>query len=74
MDTTLAMKVTAIVARDSGATNVVLETPLKTLGLDSLEFMQLIITLREEAGEISDEQVARVETVEDLVRAIEGKL
>jgi len=66
--------VTAIVARDSGATNVVLETPLKTLGLDSLEFMQLIITLREEAGEISDEQVARVETVEDLVRAIEGKL
>lgn len=49
-------------------------TELKDLGLDSLDFMDLILQVSKECGEIPDSAVPSLETVNDLFMAADGLL
>jgi acyl carrier protein len=55
-----------IIQRETGQ-SVFGETPLSDLNVDSLEFLQLLLTLQEETGKtIPDDRVASLKTVGDL--------
>lgn len=64
----ISEKVLAVIARETGQT-VTDQTSLDDLGLDSLEFLDLLLALGRETGkEIPDETVAGLKTVGDLAR------
>jgi acyl carrier protein len=51
------------------------ETWLIDLGLDSLRIMELVLVLEDHFDiELRDEAIARLQTVSDLVKLIEGQL
>jgi len=50
------------------------ETKISDLGIDSLEFMDLILHVSNKCGEIPDSAVPSIETVDDLFLAASGVL
>lgn len=62
-------EVIAIVDDETGK-KVSADTELSTLEMDSLDFLALIVRI----GNIPDAAVPRIETVNDLYLAAEGKL
>lgn len=50
------------------------ESRIDALVSDSLEFLQLIIRVSKDCGDIPDAWVSRIETVNDLFRAASGDL
>jgi acyl carrier protein len=66
--------VIAAVQEETGR-DITPETKLDSLGLDSLDFLQLIITVSNRCGsEIHDFVVPRINTVNDLYLAASGQL
>lgn len=65
-------KVIAIVAREtcSAAEEITLSTRLEEIGVDSLEFLNLIICIKQEVGEIPENLYHLLNTVGDIVLAI----
>jgi acyl carrier protein len=62
--------VCAVIEKETGQ-KVTPETMVKELGLDSLEFLDLLLTLQGEADKtIPDEKVAYLETVSDLIESL----
>lgn len=61
--------VMAIVENESGQ-KVTPETPISSLGLDSLDFLALLVAV----GGIPDSMVPRIDTVNDLYLASVGGL
>lgn len=64
-------KVIEVIERETGCAGLSAATDIEALGVDSLEYLQLITTIRREIGEISDEAVARACTVGELAQAVE---
>ncbi len=58
---------------DIEASTITMETPFESLGLDSLDTVELLMELEEDLGATLDLQ-EKVETVGDLVAFIENKL
>jgi len=59
----------AIIERETGQ-KVNDDTPLEELGLDSLEFLSLMLAISNKTGKsLSDEQIAEMYRVADLRRA-----
>jgi acyl carrier protein len=64
-------KVIETVERETGQ-KVTAETSLDDLGLDSLEFISLVLAVGEATGKtIPDEKIAGLTRVEDLARELE---
>ncbi len=62
------------VARDVNWTAVTMETPIATLGFDSLTILDLIYEMQQMFGlEFEAEELARVKTVGELVDFLEQK-
>jgi acyl carrier protein len=60
-----------VVERETGRA-ATLETPLDELGLDSLDFLDLTLAIGAETGRpLSHTRLQEIETVGDLVRAIQ---
>jgi acyl carrier protein len=56
----------AIIERETGQ-KISEDTPLEELGLDSLEFLQLLLTISNETGkQFSDAQIAEMHRVADM--------
>ncbi len=54
------------------AEDITPETRLDALGMDSLEFIEMMIQVQGSCDvEIPDEQIARLNTVEDICKAVE---
>jgi acyl carrier protein len=71
-----ALSVAALIERDLAVT-VEDGTPLTGLPMDSLDFVALLQAIRQEIGDISDDDAMRCNTVGDLARAVRvptGKL
>ncbi len=58
---------------DTEASTITKETPFESLGLDSLDTVELLMELEEELG-VSLELEEKIDTVGDLVNFIENKL
>lgn len=65
--------VAAVVENETGR-KVTGETALNDLGLDSLEFLELLITVSNKCGDVPDALVPRLNTVSDLYLAASGQL
>lgn len=67
-------QVIAIVARECGKMpeEVTPETDIESLGMDSLEFLSLLICVRDEVGEVTDDVAAKLQTVGDLAAAVQA--
>lgn len=51
------------------------ESTIESLGVDSLELLELIQSIEAATGkQISDEAIAKIETVGDITKAVEGTL
>jgi acyl carrier protein len=60
-----------IVCRETGSNDVTPTTSLDELGLDSLEFIDLLVTVSTETGvEIPQANYATINTVNDLIWAV----
>ncbi len=66
-------KVIAVVQRETGREEIDARTRLDSLGMDSLEFMSLIICLRAEIGDIPDEAISYMETIDDVAKILAGR-
>jgi acyl carrier protein len=66
-------KVIEIVGRETGAPNILVSTRLDALGLDSLEFVALMVALQDIAT-IPDEEWVALNTVKDIAEACERHL
>jgi acyl carrier protein len=63
-------KVLFVVSRETGAGELTAETPIDSLGLDSLEFVSLLLEIEKELGKNpDDDKVPGVETLGDLIKA-----
>ncbi|WFQ90017.1 acyl carrier protein [Mycoplasma feriruminatoris] len=52
--------------------NITKDSEFKSLGLDSLDLMDMVVTLEEKLNiRISDEQLLSLRTIEDLLKVIE---
>lgn len=52
--------------------NITKETDFKTIGIDSLDLMDMIVTLEDELGiTVSDDQLTSINTVGDLLAVID---
>ena len=58
---------------DMEASTITMETPFESLGLDSLDTVELLMELEEDLG-VPLELEGKVDTVGDLVKFIETKL
>jgi len=55
--------------------SITLETTFEEIDADSLDIVELVMTLEEEFElEISDEEIEQIKTVGDVVRYIEARL
>jgi acyl carrier protein len=63
----------SIIAEELGieASMVTEETQLDSLPMDSLEFVEIILRIRNEIGDISESAIGDCITVGDLVRAVQ---
>jgi acyl carrier protein len=74
MDETLE-KVKKIVAAKVKNQDVPLDADLSTLGLDSLDKAEIMINIEGEFGiEFTEDEMAKIKTVNDLLTIINGKL
>lgn len=64
-------KVISLLERESGKVVDSKDFPLGMLGLDSLEFVQLMVSFRSEIADIPDEEWSRINTVGQLIAAAE---
>jgi acyl carrier protein len=55
-----------LISEETGAANVTVETKLEDLGIDSLDFIDLMLKLN-----VPDAKIAGLETVGDILKAIE---
>lgn len=63
-------KVLATIERETGQT-VTAETPIDELQVDSLEYLELLLTIQEETGmTLPGERMDALETVGDIVREL----
>jgi acyl carrier protein len=63
-------KVLSVVSRETGVGELTAETSIDSLGIDSLEFVSLLLEIEKELGKNSDdEKVSGVETIGDLIKA-----
>jgi acyl carrier protein len=71
----LIARVSTIVRRELCLTdaNFSMEHRLEDLPMDSLEYVSIIQTLRNEIGEIDEEDARDALTIGDLVRALRGR-
>lgn len=69
-------KITALLAErlECEAAEIKMETEFSTLGIDSLDVMELLMNLEEEFGTEIEMGENKVNTVADLVKLIEAKL
>jgi acyl carrier protein len=69
-------KVLAIVAQETGADPETLQdgTEIDSLGMDSLEFIHLMLEIRDQLADIPDSALPAIVTVGDLVRAVEARV
>ncbi|MBS4030962.1 MAG: acyl carrier protein [Clostridiales bacterium] len=68
-------KIKGLISEQLGAeeANIALETSFEDLDADSLDIVELVMSLEEEFNlEISDEEVENIKTVGDVVRYIEA--
>ena len=58
----------AVICRETGATlgEISRETTLDALGIDSLEFLNLMLAIKAEVGEIPQDEYGRINTVGDI--------
>ena len=57
------------------ATEIKMETEFSVLGIDSLDVVDLVMSLEDEFGaEIPDEEVENIRTVGDIVKYLENNL
>jgi acyl carrier protein len=68
----MMLRVIAIVARELGVEPQTISphTRLDELGMDSLDFVSLLQCINVEIGEIPEDQVTNLETIEDIAKAI----
>lgn len=61
---------TAIIAREleKSADSISASTTLEDLGIDSLEFIELLQAIEDEMGRVPDHAIAHIETVGDIVK------
>lgn len=52
---------------DIPANDIKPETTLEQLGVDSLEFMDLLLTIEEKCGQVPSQRIAHINTVGDLL-------
>lgn len=63
-------RVLSVISRETGAGQLTVETSIDSLGLDSLEFVSLLLEIEKELGKNPDEdKVSGVETIGDLIKA-----
>ena len=66
---------TSVMSKRVDLTNVTEDTLLTSLGLDSLDLVEIMLEIEEAANiEFDDEKIAAVKTVKDVLVAIEEKL
>ena len=64
----MSEKLLTVIERETGQI-VTEETPLDDLGVDSLEFMDLVLMLANETGkDVPDAKLGEMQTVGDLLR------
>jgi acyl carrier protein len=71
---TIFETISKLVAENAGipAGRISADTSLSELGIDSLEFMEMMLQIQAEFRiEITDEEIARMNTVGDMCRAVE---
>lgn len=58
----------AVICRETGFSpeEISRETTLEALGIDSLEFLNLMLAIRAEVGEIPQDEYGRINTVGDI--------
>lgn len=60
-----------LIEQETAKSGITLSTTLDDLGIDSLEFIQLLQTIETEGiGRVPDSKIAHIETVGDLVKAL----
>lgn len=71
----IVQKVREIVAEESCTPleNTVMSTTFVELGVDSLDFLQIIHRVRYEVGQVDDVFIGSIETVEQLCLAVGAK-
>lgn len=64
---TISSQICAVIERETGQA-VTPATPIESLGVDSLEFVNLLLELSNEiGGEIPDSRIPHIKTVGDIV-------
>lgn len=67
----VALNVMRIVMEESGEKEITAASRLDEIGIDSLEFVSLIQRIEEEFGPLPKEMKLKIETVQDLIAAVE---
>lgn len=63
--------VVLVIELQTGKEDVCGGTPIAALGLDSLDFLDLLLAIAQATGlEVPDERVSEIETVADIVKAL----
>ena len=66
---------TNVMSKRVDISNITEDTLLTSLGLDSLDLVEVMLDIEETAGiEFEDEKIGAVKTVKDVLAAIEEKL
>lgn len=66
----MSPRLLALIAAETGKSGLTLETKLEDLGLDSLEFVSLMLAISNTFREISENQWADLRTIGDIERAL----
>lgn len=66
----LREKLIALIESETGVANVTESTPIEALGVDSLDYISLIQTIRSDIGTVSIDKATSAQTVGDLMAAI----
>lgn len=67
-------RIIALIAIETGVVDITEQTLIGDLVKDSLEFVQLMMEVREKIGDFPDELLSSINTVGDVARAIDGAL
>lgn len=68
-------KLLDIISRETGYRREILsmDTPIDSLGIDSLEFVELMLAISNEIGEVPRESYPSLQTVRDIVMETKPK-
>lgn len=67
----MSPRLLALIAVETGKPGLTLETRIEDLGLDSLERVELMLTIGKTFRDISDEQWLECQTIGDIERALQ---